>query len=291
MTSAAAPVNVTPPPVWAVAADLRTIAAAAAVGDLQPAAPGWTATLASGTPVTFGRLYAGAEFCRHLIPNAAGWAAVLALADRRGVPVTLRTPPVTDDDLPRLEALLTALRDREGAEVVVNDWGTLRLVAARFPTLKPLLGRCLRRFKKDPRIDGLPRPGAMAPELLELLAEHGVDLVEVDWLPDAASPLPMALHLPFAFVASGSLCALSGLSRPIAEKFRPDQPCAAPCRSLSVRLHHRDSRTPLLLHENTLFAPTHAGAEALSRPDVARLVYDLDTDQARSFLHPSSGAA
>ncbi|MBI5477732.1 MAG: hypothetical protein HY906_02685 [Deltaproteobacteria bacterium] len=276
----------TPGPEWAVGAGVREIRAAEAAGSLRPVDGGWSTTLASGESVLFRRLYAGAEFCRHLIPSRAQWTAVLALARRRRVPVTLRTPPVTEEALARLAIVLRALSGVQGAEVVANDWGTLRLVHRRFPGLRPILGRCLRRQKKDPRVGELAMSGAMSPETLDLLARWGVDLVEADCLPDDASPIALALHLPFAFVASGSLCLLSGLGRPVEEKFRPDRPCRAPCRGRAVRLHHPACRAPLLLRENTFFAARGVGGPPLARPDVARLVYDLDTDVDRSFLRP-----
>jgi hypothetical protein len=276
-------------PEWALGAGAREIAAAERSGHLEPVAGGWTTVLASGARVRLTRLYAGAEFCRHLIPSRTQWDAVMALARRRRVPVTLRTPPATEETLGRLEALLRPLARLDGAEVVANDWGTLRVVRRRFPALRPILGRCLRRQKKDPRVEGLAVTGAMAPEVLDLLARWGVDLVETDALPDDASPIALALHVPYAFVASGSLCLPSGLRLPVADKFRPDQPCRATCRGLAVRLHHAAVGEPLLLRGNTLFARRGDDGAALTRPDVARLVYDLDTDVDRSFLRARRG--
>ncbi len=277
-------------PEWAIAAGVPEIQAAEASGDLQPAERGWSATLYSGEPVVFQRLYAGEEFCRHLIPGRTRWRSLLALAERRGVPVTLTTPPATEDDLARLSVLFRMLSGSPGAEVVANDWGVLSLVRRRFPDLRPLLGRGLRRQRKDPRSKDLAHPGAMARELQDLLAHLGVDRVEADWLPDDASPIPLVMHVPFAFLASGSLCALSGLNRPVYEKFRPDQPCAAPCRGLRAQLRHAAFSAPVLLKGNTLFGQNGVGLASAARPDVARLVYDLDTDVERRFLRPTPEA-
>ncbi|MBI5480356.1 MAG: hypothetical protein HY906_15950 [Deltaproteobacteria bacterium] len=276
-------------PAWAIAAGVREIGAAEAAGDLRPVDGGWSATLANGEPVVFRRLYAGAELCRHLIPSGEQWAAVVALAEERHVPVTLRTPPAADADLPSLEVLLRALAGSEQAELVANDWGTLRLARRAAPKVRPILGRCLRRHRRDPRTSDPPRSGAMSPEVLDLLARWGVDLVEADWLPDDVSPIALAMHLPYALVASGSLCLLSGLSRPLAEKFRPDQPCDAPCRGLTARLHHEGCSAPLLLRENTLFAANGVAGPAMARPDIARCVYDVETDPERTFLRSASG--
>lgn len=277
-------------PDWAIAAGVRDIRAAEAAGDLRPLKTGWAATLAGGVPVVFTRLYAGAEFCRHLIPDRAQWAAVLALAKKRRVPLTLRTPPVTEDDLPRLSRLLATLSRLPGAEVVVNDWGTLHLLRRKFPRLRPVLGRCLRRYKKDPRFPNLPDPGGMSRDIQDLLAGLGVGLIEVDKAPDGPSPVALAMHLPFTFVGSGNLCALSGLHHPPEMKFRPDQPCAAPCRHIHVKLRHPAFPASMLLKENTLFSPQKSFPPAAARPDIARFVYDLGTDMDRTLPRPGPEA-
>ena len=37
-------------------------------------------------------------------------------------------------------------------EVVVNDWGVLRLVRREFPGLRPVLGRLMNKMMRDPRV-------------------------------------------------------------------------------------------------------------------------------------------
>lgn len=274
---------------WALSGGVRDIRAAETAGAIRPIDGGWSATSSSGESLLFTRLYAGAEFCRHLLPSRARWGAVLALAARRRVPISLTTPPATEDDLPRIEFLMRSISGLKGAEVVVNDWGTLRLARRKFPGLRPVLGRCLRRGKKDARARDIPCPSAMSRDVLDLLARSGVDLVEADWMPDDAPPMALAMHLPFAFLGSGSLCALSGLNRPPREKFLPDQDCEAPCRGLRARLLHPDIPVPLLLKGNTVFSPNGVRGPTAARPEIARFVYDLDTDAERTFLRPRPG--
>jgi hypothetical protein len=170
--------------------------------------------------------------------------------------------------------------------VVVNDWGVLSLAGRKFPRVRPVLGRCLRRHKKDPRVRDPSDPGALHREFRRLLARSGIRLLEVDKLPHGPSPVPLAMHVPFTFVASGSLCALSGLGRSPRAKFRPDQPCPAPCRGLRVKLSHRALPAPMTLKENTFFLRS---GPAPARPDIARFVYDLDADRGFSLLRPGPG--
>jgi hypothetical protein len=268
---------------WAIAAGVPEIREAEAMGRLLPVNGGWEATLASGERVAFRRLYAGAELCRYLVPSPAEWADVLALAGERGVPVTLRIPPLEETDLAGLEALLHVLDDASDAEVAANDWGGLRLACRVAPDARRLLGRLLRR-PPAPR-DDVPAADAMPWEMQELLARWGVDLVEVDRLPAAPSPVGLALHVPLALVMEGSPCPFRGLGRPLVEKFRPDLPCGAPCRGRHARWGE------LVLRDTSLFARHDDLAPALARPDVARVVYDLDADPERAFLRSAADGA
>jgi hypothetical protein len=270
--------------VWAIAAGVPEIRAAEAVGQLLPVQGGWEATLAGGERVVFRRLYAGAELCRHLIPSEAEWAGVMAMAEARGVPVTLRTPPTEEADLAALEALLRVLDDASDAEVAANDWGALRLACRVAPDARRLLGRLLRR-PRAATPDDLPGADAMPWEMQELLARWGVDLVEADRLPAAPSPVGLALHVPFELVLEGRPCPFTGLGRALVDKFRPDVPCGAPCRGLHARLDE------LVLRQTSLFARRDELAPALARPDVARIVYDLDADPERTFLRAAAGGA
>src|SRR5437867_3594050 len=63
-------------------------------------------------------------------------------------------PYVTDRGLARPRPLLEAAASErgEGTEVVVNDWGVLRLVRREFPGLRPVLGRLMNKMMRDPRV-------------------------------------------------------------------------------------------------------------------------------------------
>lgn len=267
---------------WAVAAERPTdLEDAIAGGRLRPAAGGWAATLAAGGAVRFGRLYAGEEFCAQLILTPAELRALADLAAGVGAAVTLLTPPVTDQELASLRPLLALLAGLPDPEVVANDWGTLRLAAREFPGVRRVLGRVLRRQLKDPRAADRAATAQMPGAYVDLLKRLGVAMISADRLPDGPSPLPLALHVPFEFVTSGRICAVSGL--PYAEeprKFLSDFHCPRPCRDFSLRLADPSVRTPLWQKGNTLYAPNDEGVDrAAAAGRVARWVYDLSIDR------------
>jgi hypothetical protein len=187
---------------------------------------------------------------------------------------------VDDDGLDRLGPVLELLASLDGAaEVVANDWGVLRRTRRDHPTLRLVVGRLMNRMMRDPRLTGhYDTPGApeeglrhfrrsslSAAPYRRLLARSGVVMAEFDptlqgfEADPAAWGIEAALHLPFAFVATGGICTPAGLRQPGPAKFSPVTPCAWECRAFD--LHLRNTRSPyeadrdlaLLQKGNTLF--------------------------------------
>jgi hypothetical protein len=216
------------------------------------------------------RLYLGSEFCQALLPGAAGLSARLARVPA-DVALTLVTPPVTDAGMTRVEALLGALAswldrargDASGAEVVVNDWGVLRLLRNR-PRFTPALGRLLTRMLRDPRIPSSAgdAPGAAAPVALRavrqstvtsppfraLLDTLGVRRVELDPVVQGldmdfdALGLAPTLHAPFGYVTTGRVCLFAALGQPAARRFDVGHGCQHECRTYDATM--RDAAAP-----------------------------------------------
>lgn len=278
---ATAPAEVVASAAWAVAVERPAdLEAALADGRLRPAAGGWAATLASGATLRLARLYAGEEFCAQLILTPAELRALVDLAAAAGASVTLLTPPVTDQELASLRPLLAILAELPDPEVVLNDWGALRLAARDFPGIRRVLGRVLRRQLKDPRAPERTATAALPAAYVDLLQRLGVTMLSADRLPDGPSPLPLALHVPFEFVTSGRICAVSGL--PYAEeprKFLSDFHCPRPCRDFSLRLADPSVGQPLWQKGNTLYASNGEALAAAAEGRVARWVYDLSIDR------------
>ncbi len=187
------------------------------------------------------RLHVGSEFCERLLPTPAQLTLNLAEAREHGLGVSLLTPVASPQVIDALAELLPLLP--AGAEVVVSDWGVALLLQERFPQLTPVAGRILCRMLKDPRL-GDPRYAPPAghdldsPALRAVLRRLGIARLEMD-LPLFArdetfsgAPLPLDVHLPFAFVAKGRMCRTAGLARSGPERFSPRPFCHHECLGL-----------------------------------------------------------
>ena len=191
------------------------------------------------------RLHLGNEFCERLIPSPTLLKRAIGVADAAGLALTLATPAVPDKGLAQLRRLFRLLPD--AAEVVVNDYGVLRLLAREFPVLEPVAGRQLCKMIKDPRLPTeqwarLNPPGLGSPEFEALLGRFGIRRAEVD-VPPFARPadlrvggLALSVHAPFGYALRGRVCRIGSLRFDGAAKFRPDQQCGKECLLWSCRL-------------------------------------------------------
>jgi len=191
------------------------------------------------------RLHLGNEFCERLIPSPTLLRRAIGVADAAGLALTLATPAVPDQGLAKLRRLFRLLLD--GAEVVVNDYGVLRLLAREFPALEPVAGRQLCKMIKDPRLPTeqwarLNPPGLGSPEFEALLGRFGIRRAEVD-VPPFARPadlrvggLALSVHAPFGYAVRGRVCRIGSLRFDGAAKFRSVQACAKECLRWSCRL-------------------------------------------------------
>ena len=184
------------------------------------------------------RLQFGSEFCDRLQPSPRQLERALALARGCGLDFTLTTSILSDSTLTDLRTLLSLLDP--GTEVVANDWGTLRLLGARFPSLVPIAGRLLCKMVKDPRLPSrqwsmLYPPGVHSRSFCTVLERFNVKRIEMDVAPFAAaydleSPaMAVSVHVPYGFAAKGRMCWYGSLHEPDAEKFTVVPACRREC--------------------------------------------------------------
>ena len=214
-----------------------------------------------------GRRWIGNGFCETLLPTPSALAKLLERTDA-GAGITLVAPPLTDDGISRFKPILDMLRHKAyDAEIVVNDWGALRLVnQAGFA---PVLGRLLVRMLRDPRLpqldflsssegslDTAPSPYA------RLLRQYEIGWVEVDFVAQTMhfpyKPLGVRpiLSLPHTMVASGRVCPFAGLHLEKNQKFTMPPVCKQECRKYSAEISDpapRATNAPLLSYGNTIF--------------------------------------
>jgi len=238
--------------------------------DLEPEVRDWVHSI----PGQVERVYVGDEFCVHRLPDAAELEAVIRKADDKGWPVTLLTPPVTDDGLEKCSRLFRFL-EREGpeAEVVVNDWGLLCLLKYNHPSLAVAAGRLLNKGFKDPRLVDPEGAAAISEDAYELLNGCTFDFsefeqkmrhlevgrVERDLLPygaiDTKSPAGVgtSVYFPFGYVTTGRVCWIASFKAPAGRKFTPMAACHGPCNGLLLEMNGAPSSFRLFECGNTVF--------------------------------------
>lgn len=214
-------------------------------------------------PARFSRLYFGNEFCERLAPLPHEAVAAYEAAARRDMRFSLLTSYVTNAGLDRYIRLFERLAALPGdtLEVIVNDWGLLRLLRRDFPTLRLVLGRLMNRMLRDPRIAGafasarapdaalsaLRQSAVSAPVYRRFLERHGVEMVEFD---NVIQGLDMdfrelgiagSIYLPYGYIATGRVCMIGSLGRSSREAFDVASACHRECQLYTLRFEYSDS--------------------------------------------------
>jgi len=257
-----------------------------------PGATAWYGDIAGTRGGVFGRIYWGSEFCETLIPGNVATGRLARRAGELDLGWSLVTPYVTDEGLDRIERLLARLpRDLHPDEVVVNDWGVLRMVRREQPHLRTVLGRLMNKMIRDPRVAARfddPRAPREAVEALKgfsisagsyraFLAENQVGRVEVDnplqglSVDFTVQGTAASIYLPFGYVTTGRICLPGSLGRPRGDKFTHLGTCGRECGEAVLELKNTRSPFPddrdLTLYQrgNTIFyfQPPEQAAGAL----------------------------
>jgi hypothetical protein len=243
--------------------------------------PPWRALLPNGPTVA---LYFGSEFCEDRLPDVMQAIAFCDLAWDLGCEATLATPLVTAEGLRTVDGLLAAVAaNHRDVSVVFNDWGVLRLLRERHPSLPRRAGRLVNRSLRDPRAYRDAPAGSATHDasrhtrVRAMLAALGVTALETDadleggYLgngpEDDPAHLARALHLPFTYAASGRGCPLKAALYPDGGGFAKafSDRCPAPCQGKALPVSRPDTALPHWRAGNTL-------------------LYEVPTEAARSFL-------
>lgn len=205
------------------------------------------------------RLYVGAEFCSLLLPGPGELRQALEITERLDLELSFASPPLPQEAVPRLRALLVVLEKAaseqgRAVEVTVSDFGTLRMLRREMPHLRPVLGRALAKIRTDTQLalgcDGdfagvLPqyqRNSLTVPRYRAFLRGLGVERVELDWpeqglaMDLGAWGLSGSLHLPFVYTTCGRRCLSAVSSRPLYQRGALVSECHRECRELEVRV-------------------------------------------------------
>jgi hypothetical protein len=196
------------------------------------------------------RVYFGNEFCEERIPKRAELEKSCAAASEAGLPLSFVTPPVSDRGCKQLVDRLKELQNwMPGSEVIVNDWGVLRLLNHEYPSLVSVLGRLMNKLLRDPRITRseplqvLKSCSLTIPAYRRLLSRFGVKRVEVDNLYQGIEMdfeelgFNPSLYIPFGYVTMGRICLPGNQHLPSNQKFAaPTGGCPHPCSRSEIDL-------------------------------------------------------
>ena len=234
------------------------------------------------------RFYFGQEFCQRLFPTAEAVRKAVAHARECNVNFTLVTPFATNAGVIRVQAAVEAAAGAPGLEVVVNDWGVLRLIHREYPTVPLALGRLLTKQKRGPQLltieDKLPetaldhfrRSNADVPHVREFLQAQGVVRLELDNLLQGmarAQGLPASLYHPYGYITATRLCLLAEGAKP-GKNLRSIGRCSRECALYEVTLTHGDMPVPIHLRGNAQFYRKDSLPNDLDALNVTRLVYE-----------------
>jgi hypothetical protein len=158
------------------------------------------------------------------------------------------------------------------SEVVVNDWGTLRLVNDEFTSFTPLLGRLLSKLLRDPRVTPRCDEAGVSPEALgslrkcslnisayrSLLTNYGVGRIELDNVHQGidmdfgAMGLRPSIYIPYGYVTTGRICLPGNAHLPRNRKFGTEAgPCPLPCLRVEIDLADRNAEEDGGVHAYT----------------------------------------
>lgn len=216
----------------------------------------------------FDRLYFGSEFCEWLIPSLKQVDEAMAVASENGWSFTLMTPYVSDTGLAKLMVLFDALVRRTGVEVVANDYGTLKVLRDRYPSLTPLLGRLLCRQKRGFGISS--RTAGTTPELkrhfqstnvasppvTQFLGTLGVRRVELDNLLQGLEldlsglDVLASIYTPYGYVTTTRFCPTTFDGRSWTSL---EGRCMRACTGRVAVLETEITQVPVYMRGNTQF--------------------------------------
>lgn len=241
----------------------------------------------------YSRVYFGNEFCQRLTPTVNELKQVMCITKDKQMGFTLVTPYVTNEGLRSLRPLFDLLKEqKESYEVVVNDWGVLKLLNEEYQPLQPVLGRLLNRMKRGPEIinviQQLPQPALRHFKdsnvsliwFRRFLSENRVRRVDFDNLIQGIEvnlksgnfPMSGSLYFPYLYVTTTRTCLVNGCDTQIHLDKVGIFPCQKECRKYTFYLKNPDIPVTLILKGNTQFFINDKLPENLESIGIDRIV-------------------
>jgi hypothetical protein len=190
----------------------------------------------------------------------------------RNLSFSLVTPYVTDEGLRKWEKVLSSVAEENPhSEVVVNDWGLLRVAQSLSQDLVPVLGRLMTKIKRGPRIvnvlDKLPPDALTHLQSTNLsiaayrtfLVQKGITRAELDYplqdiiLGESGSDINFSLYIPFVYVTTTRFCLVASCDIPEQKGVVGIFPCRKECQKYTFTLDNPVMGCSLIRKGNTMF--------------------------------------
>jgi hypothetical protein len=190
----------------------------------------------SDTAKDYDCIYFGVEFCQWLLCNLSDLMKVRDFCRSNDKKLVLVTPWVTDSGLDMVYDIISGyLKNEKDLEVVVNDFGMLKLISDEFNERVTItLGRLLSNQRRDPRTltfkdidckelyEHYKHSTFDYPPLTDFLKKYNVERVEIDNLlqgvtvPSDIKGVSFSLYYPYNYVTVTRNCVFCYNDKPSA---------------------------------------------------------------------------
>lgn len=198
--------------------------------------------------IKFSGVYFGQEFCSEMIPRLDDIKNVDYFCSLNNFDFVYVTGPTGQKDIKKIKKNLEYINKRnKKTEVVINEWGILKIINMEFHNLIPVLGRLLIKNRRMAHFDSIPRPSSHdidtlidKIELTQLgvLSKTNLNVKEyVDFLKDFnisrvcldivrtglnlkhIKDFKIDIYASYAYITGGRLCRLAGIFEPERKRY------------------------------------------------------------------------
>lgn len=203
------------------------------------------------------RLYIGSAFCGQYFLHLSmkRLSELMEVCRVKNIKVTLVLPIFTEKHLQegkdQLAKLLTEFKT-EIDEVTVNDYGMLLYVRTHYMDIGINMGRLFMKDYREPRykeyFNQTLKPRGFTNFLREMIKCYKVKGIEFDPthrridFSEKPEGVILAIYAPYAYITVGQICQVSGISKPVEKKFRPNEPCGSECYKHRMKYFIEDDR-------------------------------------------------
>ncbi|MFH1519719.1 MAG: hypothetical protein ABIE75_04010 [Candidatus Omnitrophota bacterium] len=246
-------------------------------------------------PIDYDCAYLGDEFCEQYLPSAASVDRAVNFCRRYSKKLTLVTPFLTNQGMTRLIKLIDFIDvNNINAEIVINDWGLLKLLNKRASSFQRVLGRILvsrylskfhyneamRHFSSNKR----RRFYCLFPEqFLDLLKAEKIFRLEFNSLNQLATThlqikergFKAHIYHPFMYITTSRYCNVAG-GHDRSRYYSPTCTCSEECRESFAVKYNRYFKRKIFTKGNAYFIK--------QTQDPGKLCFSIDRVVGNNFI-------